>query len=102
MTREEAIEELSYIADEMPSMDCKDWIEAINMAILALKQETVKMNNINEQITELEAYRLIRKKARNMLEPVDDATLGAYVRGVVDLQTELYGLTIKEVRENKE
>jgi len=59
---------------------------------------------MNEQITQLEAYRLIRKKARNMLEPVDDATLGAYVRGIVDLQTELYGLsTVKEeVRKNKE
>ena len=59
---------------------------------------------MNEQITELEAYRLIRRKARNMLEPVDDATLGAYVRGIVDLQTELYRtteLTVKEeVNEN--
>ncbi len=59
---------------------------------------------MNEQITQLEAYRLIRKKARNMLEPVNDATLGAYVRGVVDLQTELYGLAKSEVevKENNE
>lgn len=39
MTREEAIKELSYIADEMPSMECADWIEAISMAIKALEQE---------------------------------------------------------------
>ena len=39
MTREEAIKELSYIADEMPSMECADWKEAISMAIKALEQE---------------------------------------------------------------
>lgn len=58
---------------------------------------------MNEQNTELEAYRLIRRKARNMLEPVDDATLGAYVRGVVDLQTELFDRVEKaEVKANDE
>ena len=41
MTREEAIRELSYIADEMPSMECGDWKEAIYMAIKALEQEPV-------------------------------------------------------------
>lgn len=39
MTREEAIKELSYIADEMPSMECGDWKEALHIAIEALKQE---------------------------------------------------------------
>jgi len=39
MTREEAIKELSYIADEMPSMECADWKEAISIAIKALEQE---------------------------------------------------------------
>lgn len=39
MTIEEAIKVLSYIADEMPSMECADWKEAISMAIKALKQE---------------------------------------------------------------
>lgn len=39
MTREEAIKELSYIADEMPSMECADWKEAISMAIKALEKE---------------------------------------------------------------
>lgn len=39
MTREEAIKELSYIIDEMPSMECADWIEAISMGIKALNQE---------------------------------------------------------------
>ena len=29
-----------------------------------------------DTVIQLEAYRLIRKKARNMVEPVDDATLG--------------------------
>lgn len=39
MTREEAIKELSYIADEIPSMEGADWIEAISMGIRALQQE---------------------------------------------------------------
>lgn len=39
MTNAEAIKELSYIADEMPSMECADWKEAISMAIEALEQE---------------------------------------------------------------
>lgn len=56
---------------------------------------------MNNQIIQLEAYRLIRKKARDMVEPVDDATLGSYVRGVVDLQTELYKLSEKTESEKK-
>ena len=55
---------------------------------------------MNNQIIQLEAYRLIRKKARDMVEPVDDVTLGSYVRGVVDLQTELYKLSEKPESEN--
>lgn len=38
MTKEDAIKELSYIADEMPSMVCRDWKVAIYMAIKALEQ----------------------------------------------------------------
>lgn len=41
MTREEAIKELSCIADEMPSMECANWIKAISMAIKALEQEPI-------------------------------------------------------------
>ena len=33
MKEEEAVKELSYIADDMPSMECADWKEAIGMAI---------------------------------------------------------------------
>ncbi len=39
MTKAQAIKELSYIADEMPSMECANWIEAISMAIKALEQD---------------------------------------------------------------
>ena len=51
---------------------------------------------IIEEDIERESYRLIRKKARNAVDPVSNEILGAYVRGVVDLQTELYGLLIKK------
>lgn len=47
---------------------------------------------MNNQIIQLEAYRLIRKKTRDIVDSVDDLILGSYVRGVVDLQTELYKL----------
>ena len=50
MTREEAIKELSYIADEMPSMECGNWKEAIYMAIKALEQEPSSSGKPNEWI----------------------------------------------------
>lgn len=51
---------------------------------------------------EEEAYRLIRIKARefdvfrNTDERMTNEQLGCYVRGIVDLQTELYGEQLKE------
>ena len=50
MTKE-AIKELSYIADEMPSMECADWKEAISVAIKALKQEPI-IDKIRAEIME--------------------------------------------------
>lgn len=55
---------------------------------------------MNNQIIQLEAYRLIRIKARDMVNSVDDETLGSYVRGVVDLQTELFQFGENEVKED--
>lgn len=57
---------------------------------------------MNNQTIQLEAYRLIRRKARDMIESYNDATLGAYVRGVVDLQTELYNDELREATEREE
>lgn len=52
----------------------------------------MEMNiNITESNNESLAYRLIRIKARNMLEPCTDQELGQYVRGIVDMQSEIYG-----------
>ena len=47
--------------------------------------------NITEAKNEELAYRLIRMKVSNMLEPCTDQELGQYVRGVVDMQSEIYG-----------
>lgn len=49
MTREEAAKELSYIADEMPSMECADWKEAISIAIKALEKEPT-LDKIRERV----------------------------------------------------
>ena len=51
---------------------------------------------IIKQDLERESYRLIRIKARDSADPVSNEILGAYVRGVVDLQTELYSLLTKK------
>jgi hypothetical protein len=45
---------------------------------------------------QLEAYRLIRRAVRDMVEPRFDEMIGAYTKGVVDLQTELYKLNQRE------
>lgn len=47
------------------------------------------MQIISEQI-QLIAYRLIRIAARRFDSEMTNEDLGMYVRGVVDLQTELY------------
>lgn len=48
-----------------------------------------------------QAYRLIRQKSRNAVDHVSNEELGSYVRGVVDLQTSLYGLEEFKQKENK-
>lgn len=50
------------------------------------------MKNINEDTIERLAYRLIRIEVRRFDRiTADSEELANYVRGVVDLQTELYG-----------
>ena len=51
---------------------------------------------INEEILEREAYRLIRIEVRRFDRTTTDSELANYVRGVVDLQTQLYGELDKE------
>ena len=55
------------------------------------------MQITNEQI-QLMAYRLIRIAARRFDSEITHENLGMYVRGVVDLQTELYGEEFGRVR----
>lgn len=62
---------------------------------------------ITEEMLEKEAYRLIRIEVRRFDRTTMDSELGNYVRGVVDLQTQLYGELNKveseeTVREDKE
>lgn len=57
---------------------------------------------MNEDAIERMAYRLIRREVRRFDRTTTDGELANYVRGVVDLQTELYGeLTEKEREEFK-
>lgn len=60
------------------------------------------MKNINEDTIERLAYRLIRIEVRRFDRiTADSEELANYVRGVVDLQTELYG-ELGESAEDKE
>ena len=52
-----------------------------------MEQKIMLTESQNEEI----AYRLIRKKARDMLNPCSSEELGQYVRGIVDMQAEIYG-----------
>lgn len=45
---------------------------------------------VNEETIEKIAYRLIRKEVRRFDRTTTDSELANYVRGVVDLQTDLY------------
>ncbi len=50
---------------------------------------------MNEEEIERLAYRLIRREVRRFDRATTDSELANYVRGVVDLQTELYGILTK-------
>ena len=45
MTKEEAILCIKDMQDGMPSDKCGDWVEALNMAIVALKQQEQRMGH---------------------------------------------------------
>lgn len=51
----------------------------------------ITIKNIDD--VKILGFDLIRRAARNALNPVSDETLGAYVRGVVNLETEIYSLS---------
>lgn len=48
------------------------------------------MNNMTTEELQLMAYGLIRTEVRRFNRETSDSELGNYVRGVVDMQTELY------------
>lgn len=45
MTEQEAIKHLLDISSDMPSMECKYWIESIKLAIAALEKQITKKPN---------------------------------------------------------
>ena len=55
-------------------------------------------NNIDD--LELSAYRLIRRRARSAASPASSEELGEYVRGVVDMQTEIYKALLNTPKDN--
>ena len=56
---------------------------------------------MNEEIIEKMAYRLIRKEVRRFDRTTTDSELANYIRGVVDLQTDLYSDLTRIESENK-
>ena len=55
------------------------------------------MSELTTKELELTAYKIIRREVNNFQRETDDAELGNFVRGVVALQTELYGMSKIEV-----
>ena len=53
-----------------------------------------------EQI-ELEAFRQIRRKVRDFTDESSNDEIAGYVKGVVDLETELYSILLKEKQSQK-
>lgn len=50
---------------------------------------------MNEDELELIAYRLIRRACRRFDRTTTDSELANYIKGIVDLQTEIYSDTLK-------
>lgn len=48
------------------------------------------------------AYRLIRREVRRFDRETTDSELANYVRGVVDMQTELYSESMRLINEQRE
>ena len=68
-----------------------DTMEAANDCIARMENALIDKAIISESRNEELAYRLIRRRARNMLESCTDQELGQYVQGVVDMQSEIFG-----------
>ena len=71
MTREQAMKELSYIADEMPSMECADWIEAISIAIKSLEAWEKVQQEINDLFSKPACYMSNYDAYKMFLEIID-------------------------------
>ena len=47
---------------------------------------------------ELEAFRQIRRKVKNAEDDSSNDEIAGYIKGIVDLETELYSMILKELR----
>lgn len=57
---------------------------------------------MNNDMFEHMAYRLIRREVRRFDRETTDSELANYVRGVVDMQTELYSESMRLINEQRE
>ena len=58
--------------------------------------------NITEEQRELVAYKLIRREVRRFDRHNSDAELANYVRGIVDMQTEMFSMYIESCKAESE
>lgn len=59
MTEQEAIKHLLDISSDMPSMECKYWIESIKLAIAALEKQITKKPNKKNDVMRRNIYRAL-------------------------------------------
>ena len=64
--------------------------EELIAGLIDISEDIRYLNNELIKDIESEAYRLIRRKSRDMINNASNEELGSYTRGIVDLQTELY------------
>ena len=68
-----------------------DDLEELSDFAKMAKESDSELPQITTEEVELMAYRLIRTEVRRFDRETSDAELGNYVKGVVDMQAELFG-----------
>ena len=81
------------IDDIKSDISLKHRLEDQDELMIKISDVLTDLNFLNDEIDKIiqeESYRLIRRKARDMINNASNEELGSYTKGVVDLQTELY------------
>ena len=71
-------------------------MESINQMKLVFHGRKGRLIIMTIEQIELEAFRQIRRKVRDFTDESSNDEIAGYVKGIVDLETELYSILLKE------